>query len=224
MATGYLTFLIPALLGAQLVFSLVLTKGEICPGQRGRVHKTLPVLLLGWIIATIAQPFAVLPFFALAFFTVKVKTGKTRDAGPIKALYGADVLAAFCWLLLLPSMTLAQTGLSLVSIVLFGALVGHLLLTQARTRLQAFHKILPFAGFVSGILAVLCLCAHMMTLSEQQISQLTGSFIAALVLLVAGLLVWVGHILLHKTVNKWQLLVALALLILSGAVQLNLFY
>ncbi len=64
----------------------------------------------------------------------------------------------------------------------------------------------------------------MMTLSEQQVSQLTGSFIAALVLLVAGLLVWVGHILLHKTVNKWQLLVALALLILSGAVQLNLFY
>ncbi|HIF9511895.1 hypothetical protein I3260_01250 [Photobacterium damselae] len=224
MATGYLTFLIPALLGAQLVFSLVLTKGEICPGQRGRVHKTLPVLLLGWIIATIAQPFAVLPFFALAFFTVKVKTGKTRDAGPIKALYGADVLAAFCWLLLIPSMTLAQTGLSLVSIVLFGALVGHLLLTQARTRLQAFHKILPFAGFVSGILAVLCLCAHMMTLSEQQVSQLTGSFIAALVLLVASLLVWVGHILLHKTVNKWQLLVALGLLILSGAIQLNLFY
>ncbi|HIF9066886.1 TPA: hypothetical protein ACX6MF_003376 [Photobacterium damselae] len=224
MATGYLTFLIPALLGAQLVFSLVLTKGEICPGQRGRVHKTLPVLLLGWIIATIAQPFAVLPFLALAFFTVKVKTGKTRDAGPIKALYGADVLAAFCWFLLLPSMTLAQTGLSLVSIVLFGALVGHLLLTQARTRLQAFHKILPFAGFASGILAVLCLCAHMMTLSEQQVSQLTGSFIAALVLLVASLLVWVGHILLHKTVNKWQLLVALVLLILSGAIQLNLFY
>ncbi|HIF9437516.1 TPA: hypothetical protein ACX6SL_001639 [Photobacterium damselae] len=224
MATGYLTFLIPALLGAQLVFSLVLTKGEICPGQRGRVHKTLPVLLLGWIIATIAQPFAVLPFLAFAFFTVKVKTGKTRDAGPIKALYGADVLAAFCWLLLLPSMTLAQTGLSLVSIVLFGALVGHLLLTQARTRLQAFHKILPFAGFASGILAVLCLCAHMMTLSEQQVSQLTGLFIAALVLLVASLLVWVGHILLHKTVNKWQLLVALALLILSGAIQLNLFY
>ncbi|MDP2532488.1 hypothetical protein Q8W16_10415 [Photobacterium damselae subsp. piscicida] len=163
-------------------------------------------------------------FFSVSFFTVKVKTGKTRDAVPIKALYGADVLVAFCWLLLLSSMTLAQTGLSLVSIVLFGALVGHLLLTQARTRLQAFHKILPFAGFVSGILAVLCLCAHMMTLSEQQVSQLTGSFIAALVLLVAGLLVWVGHILLHKTVNKWQLLVALALLILSGAVQLNLFY
>lgn len=73
MATGYLTFLIPALLGAQLVFSLVLTKGEICPGQRGRVHKTLPVLLLGWIIATIAQPFAVLPFFSVSFFYSKSK-------------------------------------------------------------------------------------------------------------------------------------------------------
>ncbi|WEM43477.1 hypothetical protein PTW35_06715 [Photobacterium sp. DA100] len=217
-----LIFLIPALLGAQLILSLVLTKGEICPGQRGRVHKTLPVLLVGWLVVALAQPYAFLPLAALGYFTLKVKTGKTRDAGPLNVFYAANVLAFFVWFSLLPTLTLPVAILSLVSIALFGSLVAHILLTQARTRLQAFHRLLPFAGFVSAMVSVLCLLWLAYQLDETQLALLTNNVVAALVLLVAGLLVWSMHLLTGKTVNRWQLVVAAGILVISANMQVAL--
>lgn len=223
MFTGYLTFLIPALLGAQLIFTLVLTKGEICPGQRGRVHKMLPVILVGWVVAVISHPVALLPLLTLGFFTFKVKTGKTRDAGPLKALYAADVLAMLSWLLLLPTMNIPQIGLSFMAVALFGSSLAHLLLTQARTRLQAFHRILPFTGFISAIISVLLMLWLFTGMDEATLQLMISDVVGSLVLLVLALLVWAGHILLTKTVNRWQLLVASLLLVASGSMQLALF-
>lgn len=223
MFSGYLPLLIPALLGAQLILTLVLTKGEICPGQRGRVHKTLPVILVGWVLVVISQPVALLPLLTLAFFAFKVKTGKTRDAGPLKVLYASDALAFLSWVMLLPAMSLPQIGLSFMAVALFGALLAHLLLTQARTRLQAFHRLLPFSGFVSAILSVLMMLWLLSGLEEQTITAMTGDVVAALALLVLSLLVWSGHILLTKTVNRWQLLVATVLLTSSGVMQMAMF-
>ena len=217
-----LIFLIPALLGAQLILTLVLTKGEICPGQRGRVHKTLPVLLLGWLVVALAQPYAFLPLAALGYFTLKVKTGKTRDAGPLNVFYAANVLAFLVWFSLLPTLTLPVAVLSLVSIALFGSLVAHILLTQARTRLQAFHRLLPFAGFISAMVSVLCLLWLSSLLDEGQLVSLTTNVVASLVLLVAGLLVWSMHLLTGKTVNRWQLVAAAGILVLSVNMQIAL--
>ncbi|PSW14380.1 hypothetical protein C9J01_08045 [Photobacterium rosenbergii] len=217
-----LIFLIPALLGAQLILTLVLTKGEICPGQRGRVHKTLPVLLLGWLVVALAQPYAFLPLAALGYFTLKVKTGKTRDAGPLNVFYAANVLAFLVWFSLLPTLTLPVAVLSLVSIALFGSLVAHILLTQAKTRLQAFHRLLPFAGFISAMVSVLCLLWLSSLLDEGQLASLTTNVVASLVLLVAGLLVWSMHLLTGKTVNRWQLVAAAGILVLSVNMQIAL--
>ena len=217
-----LIFLIPALLGAQLILTLVLTKGEICPGQRGRVHKTLPALLAGWLIVAFAQPLALLPLAALGYFTMKVKTGKTRDAGPLNVFFAADALAGLVWLAMLPQLSLPATMLSLVSIILFGSLVAHLLLTQARTRLQAFHRLLPFAGIISAMLSVLCLLWLAYQLGEAQLTALTQNVAAAMALLVAGLLVWSMHLLTGKTVNRWQLMVAAGMLVLSANMQIAL--
>ncbi|MBC7004197.1 hypothetical protein BIZ37_16660 [Photobacterium sp. BZF1] len=217
-----LIFLIPALLGAQLILTLVLTKGEICPGQRGRVHKTLPVLLLGWLVVAMVQPYAFLPLAALGYFTLKVKTGKTRDAGPLNVFYAANVLAFLVWFSLLPTLTLPVAVLSLVSIALFGSLVAHILLTQARTRLQAFHRLLPFAGFISAMVSVLCLLWLSSLLDEGQLASLTTNVVASLVLLVAGLLVWSMHLLTGKTVNRWQLVAAAGILVLSVNMQIAL--
>ncbi|MGF1859266.1 hypothetical protein [Photobacterium profundum] len=223
MFTGYLMFLIPALLGAQCILTLVLTKGNICPGQRGRVHKTLPIILAGWLLCIATQPLAVLPLLTLAFFTFKVKTGKTRDAGPIKILMASNMLAAISWLMLLPTMTLPQVGMSFMAIALFGSLFAHLLLTQARTRLQAFHRILPFAGFGSAIASILFMLWQLGRIDEATINGLTSSIVGALVLMLVALLVWAGHLLLSRTVNRWQLLGASALLVLSGSMQLAIF-
>ena len=211
-----LPFLIPALLGAQLVLTLVLTKGEICPGQRGRVHKTLPVLLVGWLLATVAQPLAVLPLLALAYFTMKVKTGKTRDAGPLKVFYAATGLAAVVWIMMAASLPLPAAALSLAAIPLFGALLAQLLLTQARSRLQAFHRLLPFTGIASAMVSVLCVLWMASQLGEAEVQALVSTIIAALVCLVAALLVWAMHLLTSKTVNRWQLLTAAALLVGSA--------
>ncbi|PSU34996.1 hypothetical protein [Photobacterium lutimaris] len=217
-----LIFLIPALLGAQLVLTLVLTKGDICPGQRGRVHKTLPVLLLGWLVVALYQPYAFLPLAALGYFTLKVKTGKTRDAGPLNVFYVANVVAFFVWFSMLLTLTLPVAAMSLVSVVLFGSLLAHLLLTQARTRLQAFHRLLPFAGFVSAMVSVLCLLWLANQFDESQLALLTTNIVASLVLLVAGLLVWSMHLLTGKTVNRWQLVIAAGILVLSANMQVAL--
>lgn len=224
MLTGYSTFLIPALLGAQLILTLVLIKGEICPGQRGRVHKTLPVLLVGWLFAVMAQPLAVLPLLTLAYFSFKAKTGKTRETGPIPFLMAANGLAAICWLMLLPSMPLPQVGMSFMAIALFGALLAHLLLTQARTRLQAFHRILPFVGFGSAITSILFMLWQLTGIDAAIVETMTVNVIVALALMVFALLVWASHLLLGRTVNRWQLLAASALLVVSGSMQLALFF
>lgn len=223
MLAGYLTFLIPALLGAQLILTLVLTKGNICPGQRGRVHKTLPVVLVGWLLAVMAQPLAVLPLLALAYFSFKAKTGKTRDTGPMPVLMAANGLAALCWLVLLPSMSLPQVGMSFMAIALFGSSLAHLLLAQAKTRLQAFHRILPFVGLSSAMVLILFMLWQLTEIDAAVVEAMTTNVIAALLLLVFALLVWASHILLSRTVNRWQLLVASVLLVVSGSMQLTLF-
>ncbi len=215
-------FLIPALFGAQLILTLVLTKGEICPGQRGRVHKTLPVLLIGWLIAAVFQPIAVLPLATLGYFTMKVKTGKTRDAGPMKVLFAAEGLAFMAWLAILPSLSLPSAFLSFVAIPMLGALTAHILLTQARTRLQAFHRLLPFTGFVSAMLSVLCILWLSSSLSEEALATAISNIIGSLLLLVCALLVWAMHLLTGKTVNKWQLIVAAGLMVVSASMQTTL--
>ncbi|KLV08863.1 membrane protein [Photobacterium aquae] len=217
------TFLIPALLGAQLVLSLVLTKGEICPGQRGRVHKTLPVLLVGWAISLMITPAALLPLAALGYFTLKVKTGKTRDAGPLRVFYLAIGLAVVALVASLQGETLPKIGMSLVAVVMFGALIAHLLLTQARTRLQAFHRLLPFAGFAGAMLSALCVLWLASGMDPESLTVATKHVVAALMLLVVGVLVWAMHLLTGKAVNRWQLLAAAVLLIGSAQLQTVLF-
>ncbi len=83
----------PMLLGAQLVLTLVLVKGDICPGQRGRIHKLLPAIGLMWMAVSSIEIAAFLVVFAIFYFYSKVQTGKTRDAGPLWVLYLADGLA-----------------------------------------------------------------------------------------------------------------------------------
>ena len=39
----------PMLFGAQALLTLLLIKGDICPGQRGRLHKMLPSIGILWL-------------------------------------------------------------------------------------------------------------------------------------------------------------------------------
>ncbi|GAL20357.1 hypothetical protein JCM19235_4557 [Vibrio maritimus] len=81
MITAVLTLLAPALAVAMLVLTLILAKGDICPGQRGRIHKLLPAIGILWLAIASLKVEAFLVVFAIFYFYSKVQTGKTRQQG-----------------------------------------------------------------------------------------------------------------------------------------------
>ncbi|MDM7484535.1 MAG: hypothetical protein P3W98_005180, partial [Vibrio metschnikovii] len=79
MLYSLLSVMAPMLLGAQVLLTLVLVKGDICPGQRGRIHKVLPVLAILWVAVASLKVEAFLVVFALLYFYSQVQTKKTRQ-------------------------------------------------------------------------------------------------------------------------------------------------
>jgi len=95
-----------------------------------------------------------------------------------------------------------------------------LLLTQSRTRLQAFHRILPAAGLVSAILSVLLFSGQLYSVPQAQVESQLLMICGALLLLITAQVVWAGHIVLARPVKVWQLSGVLFLLSASAACQL----
>ncbi|ENM5926757.1 hypothetical protein FXE51_09410 [Vibrio mimicus] len=208
----------PMLLGAQIILTLVLVKGEICPGQRGRIHKVLPALAVLWLAVASIKIEAFLVVFALFYFYSQVQTKKTRDEGPLWVLYLANGLAlAYVGILISEAPAWPASLTIFAAIFLLGAMFGHLLLTLARTRLQAFHRILPVVGIFSAMVTALCILPYIHDLSEEQNHVLVMPILISFGLLIAGVVVWCWHLMSGKTVNKWQLVVA-GLLVLTSAV------
>ncbi len=214
------TILIPALLGAQLILSLVLQKGDICPGQRGRVHKILPVIIIGWALLTWLAPIVLLPLIFLTAFTVKVKISKTRDKGPIILLNLSNVAALISlgWLIT-QKFTLFSLLFILLLVVILGSSLAHLFLLQARSRLQAFHKILPVVGTVAVMLLIMTTLIPISALEASLLQQITPLLLSSFVLLVMGVVGWVWHLIRVQTVSKVQ--ISLSLILLSSSLTLQ---
>ena len=217
MLYSLLSVMAPMLLGAQILLTLVLVKGDICPGQRGRVHNVLPVLAILWLAVASLKIEAFLVIFALFYFYSQVQTKKTRQEGPLWVMYLADGLAlAFVAILIVDAVNVSAS-LSLFSFIfLLGAILGHLLLTIARTRLQAFHRLLPVVGIVSAMIATLCIVPYAYQLDAPSLSALTQPLLISFSLLVIGIVAWCWHLLLVKPVNKRQLIVAQGLLLAAA--------
>lgn len=217
MLYSLLSVMAPMLLGAQILLTLVLIKGDICPGQRGRVHKVLPVLAILWLAVASLKVEAFLVVFALLYFYSQVQTKKTRQEGPLWVMYLADGLAlAFVAILIVDAVNVSAS-LSLFSLIfLLGAILGHLLLTIVRTRLQAFHRLLPVVGIVSAMIATLCIVPYAYQLDAPSLSALTQPLLISFLLLVIGIVAWCWHLLLVKPVNKGQLIVAQGLLLAAA--------
>mgnify|MGYP001023231339 CR=1 FL=1 len=58
----------PMLLGAQILLTLVLVKGNICPGQRGRIHRVLPAIGVLWLAVASLKIEAFLVVFCIFYF------------------------------------------------------------------------------------------------------------------------------------------------------------
>ncbi|MER2496314.1 hypothetical protein ABS858_09445 [Vibrio neptunius] len=214
----------PMLLGAQLILTLILVKGDICPGQRGRIHKVLPVLAIMWLAVASLKIEAMMVVFAIAYFYSQVQTKKTRVQGPLWVMYLANGLALAYVAIGIGEQPDLAAGLNVfVQIILLGALFAHLLLTVARTRLQAFHRILPVTGVISAMLMSLAILLKAIGLEEVALTQATQPLLIGFALLITSVLIWCWHIIVSKTVHKVQLAVALLTLVSATTFNQGLF-
>ena len=216
MVESLLVQFAPMLLGAQLILTLILVKGDICPGQRGRIHKMLPAIGVLWLAVASLRIEAFLIVFAIFYFYSQVQTKKTRDSGPIWVMYLACGLA-LSYVAIQASEQVNPVGIiaTVLLVALLGASFGHLLLTIARTRLQAFHRVLPVVGVLSGMLVVLATVINVYSLSEAQLEPVISTLLFSFALLISSIVVWCWHLLFVKTPEKLQLTIALLMLLAS---------
>lgn len=216
-------FLSPALIGTLSLFILVLTKGEICPGQRGRLHKQLLVCLalLGLCIPNSWPVFV--PFALVGFFVSQTKRGKTRDEGPIWALYASVITLVFATFYSWPTVTFGSGLYIIVLVALLGASLTHLLMTVARTRLQAFHTILPISGVVSAMVMVLVVLMQAHSHFSEDSDLVVEAILAAFPLLLTAIVVWCWHLFRNAKPNNPQLAIALVSNLLGAYMLLPLF-
>lgn len=222
-----LYLLIPMSLGALALMIMVLTKGDICPGQRGRLHKQLPVLSALMMVSIAAVPALSVPAGLMVYFNIRVKTGKTRDQGPVQMLFAALGLGLVVWLYALSSLNsvsvLGSVMLGVAQCCLLGAALTHLLMLRARTRLQAFHTLLPVGGVGAAMLLTVVLLAQSGMAWSQQSEFVTKILITALPMLLLGAVIWCWHLLRSVEVTKVQLWSALVLVLSSSYSLLVLF-
>ncbi|WP_341664233.1 hypothetical protein [Vibrio sp.] len=216
MIQQILSLLAPMLLGVQLVLTLILVKGGICPGQRGRIHKVLPAIALLWLAVASLKIEAIMLVFAIVYFYSQVQTKKTRIQGPLWVMYLANGLAlAYVGIVISEQPSIVGSVMKFIEIFLLGALFSHLLLTIAKTRLQAFHRILPVTGIVSAMLLSIIVLIKSAQIDPNVLADHTDILLSGFALMITAVLIWCWHILLSKTVHKIQLWVAFITMLVS---------
>jgi len=217
MVQQLLAVFAPLLLGAQIILTLVLVKGEICPGQRGRVHKMLPTLAILWLAVASLKIQAFMVAAALVYFFSQVQTKKTRERGPLWVLYLANGLAlAYVGIMIGEQPSVAAGANVVTQVFLLGACFSQLLLVIARSRLQAFQRILPITGVVATMLASMTILWSVYGLPEAQLQTIMMPILTSIGLMLGAALVWCVPLFVSKPATKAQL--SLTLLMLLSAV------
>ncbi len=216
MVYSLLSVFAPMLLGAQIILTMVLVKGEICPGQRGRIHKLLPTLGVLWLAVASVKIEAFLVVFGIFYFCSRVQTTKTRDEGPLWVLYMVNGLSlAYVGILIGEASSWAASLSLLFMVVLLGAIFSHALLTIAKSRLDAFHRILPVSGIVAAMGVTLCVVPYAYALDSEQLSSLLMPMLTSFSLMLVAIVFWSWHIITSKKADKGRLILALLLMLLS---------
>ncbi|CAE6896080.1 hypothetical protein [Vibrio sp. B1FLJ16] len=206
----------PMLFGAQALLTLLLIKGDICPGQRGRLHKMLPAIGVMWLAVASLRIEAFMVVFAIFYFYSQVQTKKTREKGPLWVLHLANGLAfAYVVIQIFEQPNWPAAAAMALMIFFLGASFSQLLLTIARSRLQAFHRILPVTGIISGMLLVIATLFSSYQLDEVALRAATPPILIALVMLISSIVAWCWHIFTHKAPTKLQLTIAFLLALAS---------
>jgi uncharacterized membrane-anchored protein len=216
--------LVPALIGALWLIIVILYKGDICPGQRGRLHKSVAVIAVLMAIASVLNLWLFPSLALMLWFYSKIQTKKTRVEGPRAALVCAAIWASLVGCLAF-NQQLSQHYLweSVVGFVFFvilvtllGASLAHLLLLRARTRLQAFHRLLPILGVIASFTYLVVWMTLLWSVSVRtplNVDELLTPLLLAIAGLLTGLIAWNWHLLQRHEIKQpslWLACVGLA--------------
>ncbi|OBT13454.1 hypothetical protein A9264_07250 [Vibrio sp. UCD-FRSSP16_10] len=227
--------LLPMTIGALAILMIALLKGDICPGQRGRLHKQLPIITCLFFVCAGAMPAFVVPASLLIYFSMQTKSqtkkGKTRDSGPVLLLGLALFSATLFWLYamispILDNKLVSIFGLvlaSLATLIFLGAALAHLLMIRARTRLQAFHTLLPVAGILSLMLLVLSVLIQAHWVWADDSSAVIEIITKAFPVLLMAIILWSWHLFRSSKVNLTQISLALLFGLVGSGLLLPLF-
>ena len=103
---------------------------------------------------------------------------------------------------------------------LLGSCAAHWLLVKARSRLQAFHRILPMLGVTGAIFMAITL-AIVANRETDTVNELVQPLLVTLGLMLLGVTTWVLPSIRKQAIKLWQLNLVLLLEISACVVGLN---
>ncbi|OOF47327.1 hypothetical protein [Rodentibacter trehalosifermentans] len=210
---------------AQLISLLVFYKGEICPGQRGRLIKVNLAFALYWIVWFVMSLLSPEPTFtnvlclcglSIVYFIWKQpKEEKLRNSFLLMAALvgGLGGLAGFMSLSLLPLSDFAEYNP--IAPILAGVILANLSLLIAKSRLQGLIALFPFVMMILLILNAAVIFIFLILNGLESAVNSEGVFAYAIYFICH---LMIAAILAIHSVKKWGLSInTLFILLFIGA-------
>lgn len=170
-----------AVLTAQLLSLLVFSKGEICPGQRGRLSKIQGGFAIYWGVWLLLGLFSnyhyvLTDFLCVCGLIITIATYKQPDEdnlrnAMLKMASLGGVISLICYGIILYELPLlAWLQYSPIAQLAAGVVLAHFGLVVARNRLQNFIKLLPLAVLLLLLLNAVGLLILFMLLQQSAVN------------------------------------------------------
>lgn len=200
-------------LAAQLLSLLVFYKGEICPGQRGRLIKANCAVALYWAVwlvisllpnhhATLANVMSVCGLSVVYFIWKQPQAEKIRNSFLLMAalVAGLGVLSYLMIFTVLPAAAFA--AYNPLAPLLAGVILANLILVIARSRLQGFIALLPLAMIILLALNALAMFVFLLLNGGESAVNSDGIFAYAIYFICHFV---IAAILVVHSFQKWAL-------------------
>lgn len=198
---------------AQLISLLVFYRGEICPGQRGRlikVNMTFAIYWAVWLLISLLQNnhtltnvMSVCGLSVVYFIWKQPKTEKIRNSFLLMAalIAGLGCLSYLMIFTVLPASDFAEYNP--FAPILSGVILANLALVIARNRLQGFIALLPLAMIILLALNALAMFFIFYFLNGMESAVNSDSVFAYIIYFVCHFAI--AAILILHSFQKWIL-------------------
>ncbi|MDP2561711.1 hypothetical protein [Psychrobium sp. 1_MG-2023] len=208
---------------ALLVVCLILKYGQICPGQHSRIQGELITI---WTVLFVALMMGIetsISPWVLAIgglggvygVLLSIWQGKlpNKRAIPDKAIYYSLLPLGFFSIGVLAAQ---QSPFIILPMIITGFILANLLLVKAKHRLEAFNKILPFAGVACSILLLIVVASLVFITGEQGLTdKITSNLYWFIGFLLMGLALWLLPVVSDNPQSHTLLGVATFLILIS---------